>query len=134
MIPISFVTVQHALTQRVLDTDDHVPLLQATLWQASSACLDHIKVYAVADIPAGWLHTTIPDGFDTDSQYIPILPASYSTDSPKVSQYVIPPGQLKDAILLYAGEMWEKRESGEAVPMSPAVLNLLEDLRYPTLQ
>lgn len=134
MIPISFVTVEHALTQRVLDTDDHVPLLQATLWQASSACLDHVKVYTVEDIPAGWLHVTIPDGFDTGVEYIPILPASYSTDSPKVSQYVIPPGQLKSAILLHTGDLWENREAGVATPFSPAVLSLLEDLRDPTLQ
>lgn len=134
MIPIPFVTIDHALTQRRLDGIDEIADLQATLWQASDACLRHIKIYEVADIPATWLSATIPDGFPLQADYIPVLPASYSTDSPQTAQYVVPPGNLKDAILLYAGEMWEKRESGEAVPMSPAVLNLLEDLRYPTLQ
>lgn len=133
MIPISLITIQHAISNYSVDVPDFQSDLRVACWVATELVMDHIKMPDVEDIPAAWLHDSIPAGFPLDEHYIPRLPSIYSTDSPQVEKYVIIPGKLLAPLMLAVGEVFQNRESGTANVLSDTVIHMLDSFDVYTL-
>lgn len=134
MIPISFVTIEHAISNFGVDVPDFHADLKVACWNATNIAMRHIQRPDVEHIPDEWLFDEIPAGLPIDEAYIPKLPSDYSTNSPPVEKYVIIPGELQTFIMLAAGELFQNRESGTSEPLSPSIMALLDTLDPFTLQ
>lgn len=111
MIPISLVTVEHAISNFNVDIPEMQHDLRVACWNATQIWMKHIKMPDVTDIPSTWLYDALPAGFPLDEDFVPRLPATYSTESPQVEKYVIVPGELLAVIMLTAGEFFQNREA-----------------------
>jgi hypothetical protein len=142
VIPISLVTFEHAIDNFQVDVPEFQPAMKVATWNATQICMAHYLKKpnpTVSDIPSEWLVDELPEGYPIPAAFVPVMPASYGTDSPQVQKYVIVPGNMLAAIMLMAGDLFENRESGVdsfghgSNPMSDTVMNLLDVMTDPTM-